>query len=107
MRLDDLVRDLEADMSEGGHPLGTGTARNVVSDISYGVDARRAGLNPIYFSLYHLPEHDEIIMLPHHFALWEGFVNLLRLVALRRPDTYLSGISNKLRGWFGASRKHF
>lgn len=77
MPLAQLARDLESSVEN----VSAETARRVVEDIAYGAGAHQAGLDPVYFSLYHLPEHDEIVMLPHHFALWEGN---RRLSATRR-----------------------
>jgi hypothetical protein len=92
MSMAELASDIEASVEA----VSAETARRVVADIAYGVDARRAGLDPVYFSLYHLPDADEIIMLPHHFALWEGFVSFLRLVALRDPQLFLSSFSQQI-----------
>jgi hypothetical protein len=92
MPLDQLARDLE----ESDPSITAGTARQVVEDIAYGREAAHARLDPVYFSLYHLPDGDEILMLPHHFAMWEGIVNFLRLVALRSPQVFLRGFSHQI-----------
>jgi hypothetical protein len=92
MSLAELARDLESSVEN----VSADTARRVVADIAYGADAHRAGLDPVYFSLYRLPEGEEIIMLPHHFALWEGFVSFLRLVALRDPQLFLRSFSQQI-----------
>ena len=92
MSLADLARDLENSVEN----VSADTARRVVADIAYGAEAQRAGLDPVYFSLYHLPDGEEIIMLPHHFALWEGFVSFLRLVALRDPQLFLKSFSQQI-----------
>ncbi|MEE2853498.1 MAG: hypothetical protein VX424_12715 [Actinomycetota bacterium] len=92
MPLAELASDIEASVED----VSAEVAAKVVADISYGEDARRARLDPVYFSLYHVPDGDEIIMLPHHFAMWEGFVCFLRLVALRDPQLFLRSFSQQV-----------
>jgi hypothetical protein len=92
MSLADLARDLESSVDN----ISVDTARRVVADIAYGAEAHQAGLDPVYFSMYHLPDGDEIVMLPHHFALWEGIVGFLRLVALRDPQLFLRNFSQQI-----------
>ena len=92
MPLDVLAHDLESSVQN----VSAETARGVVLDIAYGAEARRAGLDPVYFSLYHLPDRDEIVMLPHHFAVWEGIGSFLRLVALRDPQLFLRSFSQQI-----------
>ena len=67
-----------------------------LNDITYSSSAREAGIEPLYFSLFALESSDSILMLPHHFAMWEGFVNVLRLTALRNPELFLGEISGPL-----------
>jgi hypothetical protein len=95
MNLDALVRDLVDSSTE----LSDSAARSAVLAMSFGPRARDAGLEALYFSLYHLPDSDEIVMLPHRFALWEGYVNLLRLIGLRDPALF----SRVLAGPLGAA----
>lgn len=92
MSLAELARDIEASVEN----VSAEVAAKVVADISYGEDTRRARLDPVYFSLYHLPDGDEIIMLPHHFAMWEGFISFLRIVALRHPQLFLRSFSQQI-----------
>ena len=92
MPLSQLARDLESSVEN----VSADTARRVVADIAYGAEAQRTGLDPVYFSLYHFPDSDMIVMLPHHFALWEGIVNFLRLVALRNPQLFLRSFSQQI-----------
>jgi len=92
MSLGELARDLESSVES----VSADTARRVVEDISYGAKARRARLDPVYFSLYHLPGSDEIVMMSHQFALWEGIVSFLRLVALRDPQLFLRSFSQQI-----------
>jgi hypothetical protein len=90
--LDDFARDLASSVDG----LSEETARQILKDISYGIEARLDGLNPVYFSLYHLPDRDEIVMLPHDFALREGLVSFLRLIALRDPRLFLANFSHQI-----------
>jgi hypothetical protein len=92
MPLDVLSSDLESSVED----VSAEIARSVVVDIAYGAEARRAGPDPVYFSLYHLPDRDEIVMLPHDFALWEGIGSFLRLVALRNPQLFLRNFSQQI-----------
>jgi hypothetical protein len=91
MPLDELSHDLESSVDG----VSSQTARQVVSDISFGVESQRSRLDPVYFSLYRSHD-DEILMLPHHFAIWEGIVNFLRLVALRDPPLFLRSFSQQI-----------
>jgi hypothetical protein len=92
MPLDALASDIETSVPN----VLAATARRVVTDIAYGSAACRKRLNPVYFSLYHLPETNEILMLPHHFAVWEGYISFLRLVALRNPQLFLRSFSGQI-----------
>ncbi len=92
MALDDIARDLAASsdlLTEDG-------ARAGVRSMSYGPESRAAGEDPVYFSLYRLPPDDRVVMMPHHFCIWEGFVNLLRLIALRDPQCFLRHFSGPI-----------
>jgi hypothetical protein len=91
MPLDVLSDDLESSVDG----VSSQTARRVVSDISFGVESQRSRLDPVYFSLYRSHD-DEILMLPHHFAIWEGVVNFLRLVAQRDPPLFLRSFSQQI-----------
>jgi hypothetical protein len=91
MSLDTLSNELARSVDG----ISAQTVRSIVSDISFGVDAVRAGINPVYFSLYR-PQDDEILMLPYHFTLWEGLINFLRLVALRDPPLFLRSFSQQI-----------
>src|SRR5207248_5917498 len=85
-----------ADLAESSSALTSDAARSAVLAMSYGPSAKRAGVDPVYFSLFHLAPSDEVVLLPHHFALWEGYVNLLRLVALRGPPLFLREFSGPI-----------
>jgi hypothetical protein len=91
-----LLSRLAADIEESIPDISADTAKRVVTDIAYGAATAKARLNAVYFSLYYLSEDDEIIMLPHHFAIWEGYVSLLRLVAQRDPQLFLRNLSGQI-----------
>ena len=93
MPLDELAEHFAQGFEE---TLTPETVRWAVRYMSYGVDTERRGENPVYFSLYRLPPDERIVMLPHHFSYWEGFVKLLRLVAQREPETYLRYFSRPI-----------
>jgi len=83
----------------------TGVARDAVgkilSDIVFDAKAVRGRLDASYFSLFRegaAPHH--IIMRPWHFSTAEGLVQLLRVVAQRRPKTFLANVSNILGAQF-------
>lgn len=87
---------LASDIEESVPNISAATARQIVTEIAYGSAARQRRLNPVYFSLYHRPDTDEILMLPHHFAMWEGYISFLRLVALRSPQLFLRNFSGQI-----------
>jgi len=68
----------------------------IIDEISYSLYKEKEKIQTLYFSLYHLRLSNVLIMIPHHFALWEGFVNLLRIVAVRRPRLFLEKVSGIL-----------
>src|SRR5439155_13004176 len=37
-----------------------------------------------------------LLMMPHTFSMWEGFISILRLVALRRPEVFLANLSEPM-----------
>ena len=91
MGLDEIAQDIEASTDD----LSADVARQILLDMSYGEHA--TDVDPLYFSLYRITENgDSIIMLPHHFAIWEGFVNFLRVLALRHPQQYLESFSQQI-----------
>jgi hypothetical protein len=74
MPLATLVADIDASIEE----VSAETARAVLTDITYGLGAKRARLNPAYFSLVHLADRDEVVMMPHDFSDRDGAVSFLR-----------------------------
>jgi hypothetical protein len=72
----------------------------VVRDITYGAEAKASGIQPMYFSLFRLAKADQIVMMPHHFATWEGYINILRITAMKRPQAFLKSVSAPLAKGF-------
>jgi len=69
----------------------------ILSDIVFDQGTVRDRLDASYFSLFREAGlRGRIIMRPHHFATAEGLVNLLRVVAQRRPQKFLEQVSNEL-----------
>jgi hypothetical protein len=68
----------------------------IVSDLAYGTRALKAGIQPMYFSLYELQQGSSLVMMPNDFAMWEGFIDILRITATRSPETYLREVSDVL-----------
>lgn len=90
------LADLAAVLAES---LGLPTpdvARAAVAFITYDLRARERRRDPVYYSLYHVAPTDTVLMLPHHFATWEGFVNILRLIGLDDPGLFSRAFSAPL-----------
>lgn len=77
------------------------TVRRVLCDMTFDTVAMRDRLDASYFSLMRegAAPH-RIIMRPWHFSQAEGLVQLLRVVARRRPNTFLANVSNPLGARF-------
>jgi hypothetical protein len=71
-------------------------AKAIIRDISYGPDTAKRRIQPMYFSLIRLPRTKAILIRPYDLATWEGYINILRIVALKNPDLFLRNISNPL-----------
>jgi hypothetical protein len=73
----------------------------VLQDIVYDKSAVAGRIDSSYFSLMRegAPPH-RIIMRPYDFSQAEGLVQLLRVVAQRRPKDFLSNVSNVLGAQF-------
>lgn len=92
----DLVAEAAADLKTSNAVI-----RAILSDIVFDQTATADRLDGSYFSLMREDgPHGRIIMRPHHFATDEGLVNLLRVVAQRRPQTFLHSVSNTLGAAF-------
>lgn len=75
--------------------------RLILKDIVYDRDATAARVDSTYFSLMREGDGDgRIVMRPHHFAIAEGLVNMLRVIAQRRPSTFLEQVSNEIGSAF-------
>ncbi len=90
--LDEFAESL-ADASD---LLDSKAARWALRFMSYGVDSHERGEDAVYFSLYRLPADEHVLLLPHHFCIWESLVSLMRLIALRDPGTYLRHFSGPI-----------
>jgi hypothetical protein len=75
--------------------------RRILKDLVYDRDAANDRVDASYFSLMREGTPDgRIVMRPHHFATAEGLVNMLRVVAQRRPRTFLDQVSNEIGSAF-------
>jgi hypothetical protein len=82
-------------MEDLGIPFDTG--RRILKDLVYDRDAITDRVDATYFSLIRDGEpNNQIVMRPHHFATAEGLVSLLRVIAQRRPQTFLNQVSNEI-----------
>jgi hypothetical protein len=94
----------EQDLLDGiDEELGVAPAigRRILKDIVYDRDATAARVDATYFSLMREGDADgRIVMRPHHFAIAEGLVNMLRVIAQRRPNTFLDQVSNEIGSAF-------
>jgi len=68
----------------------------VLDEITFDHSAATERLEPVHFGLYALSGSERVLMIPHRFAVWEGLIGILRLVALRRPRTFLREVSGPL-----------
>lgn len=75
-------------------------AKAILRDITYGPDSAKRRLQPMYYSFIRLPRTNAIIIRPHHFATWEGYINILRIIALKNAALFLRNISNPLGDQF-------
>lgn len=92
----DLFHGIEEDLG-----IGLDTARKILKDMVYDRDATAGRVDASYFSLMREGEPDgRIVMRPHHFAVVEGLVNVLRVIAQRRPNTFLAQVSNEIGSAF-------
>jgi hypothetical protein len=73
----------------------------ILKDLIYDKAAVEGRVDPAYFSLMRegAPPH-HIILRPYDFSKADGLVQLLRVVAQRRPKDFLSNVSNALSSQF-------
>jgi hypothetical protein len=92
----DLLDGIEEELG-----VAPAVAQRILKDIVYDCDATRDRVDATYFSLMREcgPE-GRIVMRPHHFAIAEGLVNTLRVIAQRRPNTFLDQVSNEIGSAF-------
>ncbi|CAN7765931.1 hypothetical protein LJR245_007307 [Rhizobium leguminosarum] len=92
----DLLRAAEEEL---GIPLNV--AERILKDLVYDKGATGGRVDASYFSLMREGEAGgQIVMRPHHFATAEGLVNVLRVIAQRRPRTFLDQASNLIGNAF-------
>ncbi|HJP93529.1 MAG TPA: hypothetical protein VJ875_16335 [Pyrinomonadaceae bacterium] len=72
----------------------------ILDDITYDARARHEGIQPVYFSLFRFNKTDEVILSPFDLAVWEGSINVLRVIALRKPELFLKNLSTPLGASF-------
>lgn len=75
--------------------------RLVLKDLVYDRDATASRVDATYFSQMREGSGERrIVMRPNHFAVAEGLVNMLRVIAQRRPNTFLEQVSNEIGSAF-------
>lgn len=94
----------EQDLLEGiNEELGVSPdiGRRILKDMVFDRDATVDRVDATYFSLMREGDGDgRVVMRPHHFAIAEGLVNILRVIAQRRPNTFLEQVSNEIGSAF-------
>lgn len=80
--------------TETDTPLTASSA--ILADLVYDRPAADAGVSPLYMPLYAGGNGDQIVMMPHTFATRDGLTELLRVIGIRRPHVFSSGISGVL-----------
>jgi hypothetical protein len=92
----DLLYGIQEELGIAPH-----TAQRILKDMVYDRDATGGKVDATYFSLMREGEPGgRIVMRPHHFAIAEGLVNMLRVIAQRRPNTFLEQVSNEIGSAF-------
>ncbi|MCJ2877491.1 hypothetical protein JUM41_24920 [Rhizobium pusense] len=77
------------------------TAQRILQDLVYDRNATAGKVDASCFSLTREGETGgRIVMRPHHFAIAEGLANMLRVIAQRRPNTFLEQVSNEIGSAF-------
>jgi hypothetical protein len=98
----DLLRDI--DRADLGIPEAA--VKNILRDLVFDASAPSSRTDASYFSLLREgAPPGRIILMPHHFAISEGLVNVLRVVAQRRPSKFLSHVSEAIGKRFTAAPK--
>ncbi len=85
--LDNLVTATGLDRSK---------CERVLDGIVYSKRMAEARIQPMYFSLYELGDAGSLVMIPDDFATWEGYIDILRIAALRNPSLYMRNVSDVL-----------
>jgi len=69
-------------------------------DISYNLEIKKLNIQPMHCCLYYFEDSDNIWMSPNIVCIWECFVNILRISAIKYPDNFQRNISSKLSANF-------
>jgi hypothetical protein len=90
LSLDELLNAAEEDMPRQSAEL-------IIRDLVFDADSARGRTDPSYFSLLRegAPPR-RIWMRPHRFSLTDGLVDFFRIVAHRRPELFLSNVSDAM-----------
>jgi hypothetical protein len=91
IKLSELI---EATQSETGVPVEI--CRDIFMDISYNRVTKQRKIQPMHCCLYYFEDSDTIWMSPNIVCFWEGFVNILRISAIKDPNNFQKNISGKL-----------
>jgi hypothetical protein len=93
---DALMQGVEEELG-----IAPDVTRLILEDLVYDPAATAGRVDASYFSLMREGEPaGRIVMRPHHFAIAEGLVNFLRVIAQRRPNTFLEKVSDEIGSAF-------
>jgi hypothetical protein len=86
-RRQDLIKEISLNTE-----LNTAVIERVVADMTYSRASKK--MQPMYFSIWDCERLDYYVIVPNVLLIEEGFVNMLRIQALKSPvafQTHLSG----------------
>lgn len=89
---------IDAALHESQMPAAV--VRAILADIVFDERALQSRADASYFSLHREGRSRRIVMRPHDFAVAEGLVSLLRVIAQRRPQAFLDRVSNVIGSGF-------
>jgi hypothetical protein len=89
------VPNLINDLNEATD-LPASVCSRVLEDMIYTRRANEEKIEPVYFSMYQLRTDEQIAFSPYELSVTEGFINLFRVIALRRPELFLTNLSMRL-----------
>ncbi|RTL50055.1 MAG: hypothetical protein EKK40_13755 [Bradyrhizobiaceae bacterium] len=92
-----VEQNLLQDIERAEIDIPVEAVKSILNDIVFGIGASDSRTDASYFSLLREgASPGRIVLMPHHFATSEGLVNLLRVVAQRRPATFLKHLSEEI-----------